>query len=315
MELCRGGELFDAITESGCFSEAKAMEVIRQVASALDYLHSHNVAHRDLKPENILYFDEERTIVKLMDFGLAKILDEDDITIMTRCGTLHYVAPEVLSKSGSYTHMVDMWSLGVVLYVLLCGYLPFYHDDRHFTAKLIRLGRYEYDPEEWEEISDEAKDLIDKLICLNVHERLEAKEVLEHPWMKGIVTPREWKLLSSEQQNNLRSIVPVGAVKSRRLLHRVQNECGWDIEVCERMVDYLLKSDDNTSQNTSRLKNLTKHSERFAEYNAKRHVEKLGILIAMQTCSIQLKRWMQTAADNVGQIAPEDPTPEVDYTE
>merc|ERR1719210_2661066 len=79
--------------------------------------------------------------------------------------------------------MVDMWSLGIVCYVLLCGYLPFYHDDRHFTAKLIRLGRYEYDPEEWEEISDEAKNLIDHLICLDVNKRLTAKEVLQHPWL------------------------------------------------------------------------------------------------------------------------------------
>lgn len=258
MELCRGGELFDAITESGCFTEAKAMSVIRQVASALDYLHSNNVAHRDLKPENILYYDEERTIVKLMDFGLAKVLDENDVTIMTRCGTLHYVAPEVLSKQGSYSYEVDMWSLGVVLYVLLCGYLPFYHDDRHLTAKLVRLGRYEFDPEEWSEISDDAKDLINKLICLNVGDRLSAKQVLEHPWLAN----------ASE-----------------------------------------------TANSASRLKHLAKASEHFAQLNAKRHEEKLAIFMSMQRCSIQLKRWMQKAADNVGQMAPADPTPDVDYTE
>jgi len=191
-ELCQGGELFDAITAApeGAFNEAKAANVVRQIASALQYLHSKKISHRDLKPENILYYDKEQTIIKLMDFGLARILDSDDVTIMTRCGTLHYVAPEVLSRASGYNKLCDIWSLGVVTYVLLCGYLPFYQEDRNYTAKLIRLGRYEYDPEEWEDITPEAKDLIDHMICLDVNKRYTAEQVLAHEWVKVPEKPK-----------------------------------------------------------------------------------------------------------------------------
>jgi len=184
MELCEGGELFDAIMEEEHFNEEKASNVVRQIASALSYLHDKQIAHRDLKPENILYKDKEKTKIKLMDFGLAKALDAEDTTLMTRCGTLHYVAPEVLSrKTESYTNKVDCWSLGVVTYVLLCGYLPFYQEDRNLTARLIRIGKFEFDPEEWSEISKEAKDLIKNLMTKDVEKRLTAAGVLEHDWL------------------------------------------------------------------------------------------------------------------------------------
>merc|ERR1719273_2961966 len=108
------------------------------MASALVYLHSLGIVHRDLKPENIMFVDKEHTKVKLMDFGLSKILDPGDQSLQTRCGTLHYVAPEVLdgSKKG-YTMGCNLWSVGVVVFVILCGYLPFYHDDRRTLIKLI----------------------------------------------------------------------------------------------------------------------------------------------------------------------------------
>jgi len=116
-----------------------------------------------------------------MDFGLAKALDGDDC-LETRCGTLHYVAPEVLSKQ-PYSNACDYWSLGVVLYVLLCGYLPFYHDQRAITVKLVRSGNFDFDDEEWKDISDNAKDLIRRLLELDVNKRITGPEILKHPFI------------------------------------------------------------------------------------------------------------------------------------
>jgi len=131
-----------------------------------------------------------------MDFGLARILDSNDVTLMTRCGTLHYVAPEVLSKKHGYNNKCDIWSLGVVMYVLLCGYLPFYQEDRSMTAKLIQLGRYEYDPEEWSVITDEAKDLIDHMLTKKLDNRFTAIQVLEHKWIKDKEQPKMKRVFS-----------------------------------------------------------------------------------------------------------------------
>jgi len=250
-EICKGGELFDAITKSkeGAFTEERAAGVVRQVASALHYLHDQGIAHRDLKPENILYYDREQTIIKLMDFGLARCLDSNDVTLMTRCGTLHYVAPEVLSKQQGYNNKCDLWSLGVVTYVLLCGYLPFYQEDRAMTAKLIRLGRYEYDPEEWEVITPEAKDLIDHMLTKDVEKRFSAKDVLNHPWIKGKEKPKMKRVFSKS------------------------------------------------------------HSARFDAFNQKRKNENLVLLSAMAKTSIQMRRWVATAAANVGSAVVQDDTP------
>lgn len=181
MEICVGGELFDAICEKN-FTEQAAAKVIKQITEALIYLHARGIVHRDLKPENLLYATKKRNEIKLMDFGLAKALDTDDEVLQTRCGTLHYVAPEVLSKK-PYTHMCDFWSLGVVLYVLLCGYLPFFHEERAITVRLVRAGKFEFDDEEWGHISQDAKDLITKLLALDVNARITGEEILAHPFI------------------------------------------------------------------------------------------------------------------------------------
>jgi len=181
MELCVGGELFEAICEKN-FTEKAAAEVVKQITEALVYLHERQIVHRDLKPENLLYATKERKNIMLMDFGLAKALDNNDEVLQTRCGTLHYVAPEVLSKK-PYTHMCDFWSLGVVLYVLLCGYLPFFHEERAITVRLVRQGKFEFDDEEWGTISSDAKDLIRKLLELDVDKRITGEGILQHPWI------------------------------------------------------------------------------------------------------------------------------------
>lgn len=182
MELCTGGELFDAICENN-FSERDAAKVVKEITEALIYLHDQGIVHRDLKPENLLYSTKEKKHIKLMDFGLAKALDGDDEALETRCGTLHYVAPEVLSKN-PYTNACDFWSLGVVLYVLLCGYLPFYHEERAITVQLVRKGKFDFDDEEWKDISDNAKDLIRRLLEIDVNKRITGPQILQHAFIK-----------------------------------------------------------------------------------------------------------------------------------
>jgi len=184
MEICSGGELFDAICENN-FNEKDAASLVKQITEALIYLHDKEIVHRDLKPENLLYAGKKRQVIKLMDFGLAKALDGEDNALETRCGTLHYVAPEVLSKK-PYSNACDYWSLGVVLYVLLCGYLPFYHDERAITVRLVRSGKFDFDDEEWKDISDNAKDLIRKLLELDVDKRITGPEILKHPFIKQV---------------------------------------------------------------------------------------------------------------------------------
>lgn len=191
MELCTGGELFDAICENN-FNERDAAKVVKQITEALIYLHEKSIVHRDLKPENLLYASDAKKNIKLMDFGLAKALDGDDEALETRCGTLHYVAPEVLSKN-PYTNACDYWSLGVVLYVLLCGYLPFYHEERAITVRLVRSGKFDFDDEEWAGVSDHAKDLIRQLLELDVNKRITGPEILAHPFINKTEQPASTK--------------------------------------------------------------------------------------------------------------------------
>lgn len=145
------------------------------------------VCHRDLKPENFIFNDKtNESDIKIIDFGLSKIFDPNnsDYAVMkTGCGTPYYISPEVLTHN--YTEMCDMWSAGCILYVLLCGYPPFYGDDDKEIIEMVRVGEFEFDGEEWDDVSDEAKDLICKLIA-KPEVRLTAEEGLKHPWIKGL---------------------------------------------------------------------------------------------------------------------------------
>jgi len=195
MELVTGGELFDRIVEKGSYSEKDASELISKVISAVKYLHKKGIIHRDLKPENLLYASpDEDAEIKLADFGLSKIvgLDEESAITNTTCGTPGYVAPEVLRMKG-YDRSVDMWSIGVILYILLCGFPPFYEDN---TAKLFQTimdGKYDFPDPEWTNISDSAKDLIQRMLTVDAKKRITADEALEHPWILGH-TAKEDKL-------------------------------------------------------------------------------------------------------------------------
>jgi len=186
MELLTGGELFDRIVAKGSYSEREASDLIKDITSAIQYLHSIGIVHRDLKPENLIYLNQRAdSPIKITDFGLAKFRSGPKLEAMTTaCGTPGYVAPEVL-KNEPYGKAVDMWSLGVILYILLCGFPPFYHESTAALYKQIKKGEYDFPDPYWTDISDSAKDLVKKLLCVDSKKRLTAKQVLDHPWIAG----------------------------------------------------------------------------------------------------------------------------------
>ncbi|XP_026315522.1 calcium/calmodulin-dependent protein kinase type 1 [Hyposmocoma kahamanoa] len=183
MELVTGGELFDRIVEKGSYTERDASNLIRQVLEAVDYMHTQGVVHRDLKPENLLYYSaDEDSKIMISDFGLSKI--EDSGIMATACGTPGYVAPEVLAQK-PYGKAVDVWSIGVISYILLCGYPPFYDEnDANLFAQILK-GDFEFDSPYWDDISDSAKDFIRHLMCVDVDKRYTCKQALAHPWISG----------------------------------------------------------------------------------------------------------------------------------
>lgn len=198
MERATGGELFDRIVQVGVYSERQAAQIVGNVLLALEYLHGCHILHRDVKPENILLANSESVEVKLSDFGIAKILedDADDVPMptgarcrsraYTSCGTDYYVAPEVLNGNG-YDSKVDLWSLGVVVYIMLCGFPPFVEDETGIESvyRKIKSGILEFPHPYWSNISDEAKSLISNLLNINPVERFSATDALQHPWIKG----------------------------------------------------------------------------------------------------------------------------------
>jgi len=186
MELVKGKELFDKIVERGMYSERDASNIIFQVVSAVDYLHHNGIAHRDLKPENLLSAGEgENEIIKIADFGFSKSFAGDDAEkFMTSCGSPGYVAPEILTAE-SYDKSVDMWSVGVIIYILLSGYPPFYADSAPALFKKIMDVKYDFEDSVWDDISDSAKDLIRNLLVKEPSKRFTAKQCLQHPWVKG----------------------------------------------------------------------------------------------------------------------------------
>ncbi|MFH4976433.1 hypothetical protein AB6A40_003142 [Gnathostoma spinigerum] len=183
MELVTGGELFDRIVAKGSYTERDASLLIKQVLEAVAFMHKNGVVHRDLKPENLLYYNEEQdSKIMISDFGLSKT--EDSGVMATACGTPGYVAPEVLQQK-PYGKAVDVWSVGVIAYILLCGYPPFYDEnDANLFAQIIR-GEYEFDSPYWDEISESAKDFISHLMCCNPALRFTCSQALAHPWISG----------------------------------------------------------------------------------------------------------------------------------
>lgn len=187
-ELCTGGELFDRIiaktnSEEGHFSEKDAASLIRSILNAIKYCHEEKqIVHRDLKPENFLFESkDEDSNIKIIDFGLSRHDDQAFGVMQTKVGTPYYVAPEVLKRE--YTKSCDIWSIGVITYILLCGYPPFYGDSDAQIFDSVRSGTFDYPSPDWDDISDSAKDFIKSLLKLDPSKRLTANQALEHRWL------------------------------------------------------------------------------------------------------------------------------------
>jgi len=193
MELVKDGDLFDAITRHQKFEERVAARMVRDVASALAYLHSSRIVHRDLKPENLLVVYGKdggggggggaavAPSLKLADFGLAMVVDEPLVTV---CGTPTYVAPEILTETG-YGLPVDIWALGIITYILLCGFPPFRSPERRQSElfEIIKRGEFEYLSPYWDSISSGVCDLIDSMLDMDTRRRYQAHHVLNHKWI------------------------------------------------------------------------------------------------------------------------------------
>jgi len=177
LELIPNGELFDRIVESKRFAEDVARRYFHQLISGLYYVHQQNIAHRDLKPENLL-LDKDFNL-KISDFGLSNLQREGE-ELGTVCGTPNYVAPEVLSDHSYNGFLADVWSCGVILYVMLAGYLPF--DDPNTSHLFTKIERGEYHMSK--HFSELSKDLIAKLLVVDVNSRLTIQGIVEHPWFK-----------------------------------------------------------------------------------------------------------------------------------
>eukprot|EP01006_Ploeotia_vitrea_P006548 TRINITY_DN13714_c0_g1_i1.p1 TRINITY_DN13714_c0_g1~~TRINITY_DN13714_c0_g1_i1.p1 ORF type:complete len:495 (-),score=59.01 TRINITY_DN13714_c0_g1_i1:125-1609(-) len=255
LEIVSGGELFDKIVELKHYSEHLAAKLIRHIVITLKYLHDNKVCHRDLKPENLLLktrlkktvpVDEQGNVqaasqeeqkevediltsIKLVDFGFAIAFEHGKRTLTECCGTPNFIAPEILeygifkTTREGYNEKCDMWSTGVLTYILLCGYPPFHANNRSQMFKKIVEGRYTYHKNTvWEKISPEAKEFISRLLQTSVEKRMSAQEALDHPWMQASLqrddhleeAMRDLKLYTARQKFR-------GAILGVEAAHRV----------------------------------------------------------------------------------------------
>ncbi|CAE1321627.1 DCLK3 [Acanthosepion pharaonis] len=226
MELVKGGDLFDAITQSVKFREPDAAGMVKDLCNALFYLHSMKIVHRDLKPENLLvHWNKDGNMsLKLADFGLAMEVDEP---IFTVCGTPTYVAPEILCQTG-YGLEVDMWAIGVISFILLCGFPPFHSHDRCQSElfECIKSGEYEFLRPYWDDVSLHAKDLIEHLLLVDKEQRYKASQVLVHPWI--ICGGDTSRILSgpelAEAQKTLHGQLDAEAKRNFEVFHRLREQ-------------------------------------------------------------------------------------------
>ncbi|XP_051945674.1 calcium/calmodulin-dependent protein kinase type II subunit gamma isoform X8 [Xyrauchen texanus] len=182
-DLVTGGELFEDIVAREYYSEADASHCISQILESVSHIHQHDIVHRDLKPENLLLASKMKgAAVKLADFGLAIEVQGDQQSWFGFAGTPGYLSPEVLRKD-PYGKPVDIWACGVILYILLVGYPPFWDEDQHKLYQQIKAGAYDFPSPEWDTVTPEAKNLINQMLTINPAKRITADQALKHPWV------------------------------------------------------------------------------------------------------------------------------------
>jgi len=210
-EMMQGGELFDRIVAKTAYNEKDSRDVCKILFEAIAYCHSQGIAHRDLKPENLLLMSKTNDRdIKIADFGFAtKVTSEE--CLLTQCGTPGYVAPEIL-RGVPYGQQADMWSLGVIAYILIGGYPPFIEQNQRELFRKIKRGAYEFHVEYWGQISREAKDLISALLTVDPKQRLSAQNALKNQWITG----SDDYLVGQDLRVNLEKFKKYNAVRKLR---------------------------------------------------------------------------------------------------
>eukprot|EP00931_Biecheleriopsis_adriatica_P103651 TRINITY_DN78453_c0_g1_i1.p1 TRINITY_DN78453_c0_g1~~TRINITY_DN78453_c0_g1_i1.p1 ORF type:complete len:574 (-),score=121.32 TRINITY_DN78453_c0_g1_i1:17-1738(-) len=211
-ECCEGGELYSRLSKSGTYAEADAAEATHQMLLAVGYLHAHRVVHRDLKLENFLYERSEAdAALKLIDFGFAKVWDPSTL-MMASCGSIAYVSPDVL-KSEGYTSKCDLWSLGVIVFMLLVGYPPFHGSEKDMRANIVAANVDWSHKSRWRKVSEDAVDFVKHLLVKDPLQRFDVSEALAHRWMASRSSVRAEPVLDKETLRSLRRYADTSRVR------------------------------------------------------------------------------------------------------
>ena len=227
-EFCSGGELFKEITENGPFNEKYSAYVMYQIFSAINYCHNMNIIHRDLKPENILIVERNKynyPRIKICDFGTSKIVEKGAVQ-RKLVGSSYYIAPEVIKKK--YNEKCDLWSCGVILYILLSGRPPFGGNDDHEIMENVKTGKYDLQSSPFDKASKNVLDLIKKLLVMDVNKRISAQEALQHPWFQENKSKELYNQIKDENiikklLNNLKKYKRNSIIQETALAYLVHN--------------------------------------------------------------------------------------------
>jgi len=242
MELATGGELFDRIIDAGHFTEVQAAILMQQVLRSIFYMHENHVCHRDLKPENFLFSTKDpidKATLKIIDFGLSVVFKSGQV-LTTKAGTPYYVSPQVLA--GKYDELSDLWSCGVIMYVLLCGYPPFYGESDADVLSKVRLGNFSFNAADWKNISEDAKKLIRNLLKMSPKERYSAEKALKDVWIENKAPKAANVSLQSSFVDNLRGFRQTNKLK-KAALHIIAGQL--DDKQIKALRDIFQQLDDN----------------------------------------------------------------------
>lgn len=262
LDLCTGGELFDAIVKAagadgGGFDEKTAAEYMMQILGSMVYLHEQEYVHRDIKPENFLMTNDTPSAqIKVIDFGLAAHCPKGTNSLRTKAGTPYYVAPQVLQ--GQYNEKCDVWSCGVILYILLCGYPPFHGDTDQDILRRVKRGRFEFPAEDWGSVTAEAKDLIRKMLTMDPPARVSAADALEHTWITSKETNEG--TVSPSLADRLKKFQSISGFKKIALTLIAQNMKDEDIAEMAATFDTLDKNKDGTLSHAEIVEGMQSHS-------------------------------------------------------